>query len=541
MKLTVKKLLSLEAYREAKLVGGSGGLNNEVTGITIMEDITINEWLRGGETLLTGLLPVKDFRDDEIVNFFNLLITNKSISAVIVKVGKAFNEIPQCLIKWGDENSIAVIEVPRHVFYTDLMYPAMAEVMESQVNKLTYFKSVHDQFRDMAIKNYSIKMVIDALSNIIGNPVEIYDKNYNLMTSTLKEKIIVAQNEKINLTKISKGLMYTKKILGNNEEVGQLIFEITALEDTKTYLGIIELNKKVDELDFLAIENACTNISLIMAKDKAIKEVEERFMNDIVNDLIFNTPRLSNPLLERANIAGIDLFGSYYIAVLNLKCKLDCIKYDLKKLLKKLIKEYDGVYSLRNDYVIIFINSRKINDTKESHEEIKNKIKKISEELGMKYSQICFSAGIGSEIKGFENIRKSYNEAVDAIAIGEDIYGKNAVTIYEELGVFKLIRDVSLSNDVSKYIPNSVTKLLQVDSSKNSELLKTLEIYFKTNQHIGATANELFIHPKTVSYRIEQIKELTGIDFDNADQLLEIQFSIKIIRFLEKNKLEEGR
>ncbi len=536
MKLTVKKLLSLEAYKDAKTVGGVHGLNNEISGITIMEDVTINEWLRGGEVLLTSLLPLKDYSDDEIINFFNTLIPKK-ISAIIVKIGKAINEIPTGLIKWGNERSIPIIEVPRQVFYTDLMYPAMAEVMESQVNKLAYFKTIHEKFRDMSIKNYPLKTFVEALSEIIGNPVEIYDKNYNLMISTLKDPIRIIQDSKIKYTRLDKGIMYSERFLGiNNESVGQVMLEISALENTKLHLAIIEINKKVDDMDFIAIENACTNIALIMARNIAVKEVEERFMNDIINDLIFSSPKLSNSLLERANIAGINLFGTYFIVVLNLKCNLDSIKSTFKKHLGTLVKKHKGAYSLKNDHVIIFINRSADKTYKEALIDIKNEVRKISKDLEKKYSKLCFNAGIGNEVKGFENIKKSYDEAMDAIAIGEDLYGKDTILSYDELGIFKIIRDISLNADMNKYIPKSVFKLLEVDSRKNRDLLKTLEVYIKTNQHIRLTANELFIHPKTVSYRLDQIKNLADIDFDDSDQLLEIQFAIKILRFLEKNK-----
>ena len=535
MKLTVEKLLSLDAYKEAKVIGGINGLGNEISGITIMEDTTINEWLRGGETLLTSLLPLKDYHHNEIINFFNTLI-NKDISAIIVKMGKVVSEVPSALIEWGNRKSIPIIEVPRHVFYTDLMYPAMAEVIESKVNKLTYFKSIHERFRDMAIRSCPTEMVIEFLADIIGNPVEIYDRNYNLIMSTLESPNRSKLDGNFRQNILGKEYICTQRNVGDSDEkVCQLMIGISALGDTKTYLSIIEMNKKVDDMDLLAIENACTNISLKMVRDIAVKEVEERFMNDVINDLIFSSPKLNNSLLERANIAGIDLYSSYFVVVLNLKYELDKIKASLKRYLGSLVKRHNGVYSLKSDSVIIFINTNKGTESKVFEEEIKNEIGEISRQLQKEFSKICFSAGIGNEIEGFKDIRRSYEEARDAIDIGEDLYGQDSILSYDELGVFKLIRNISLSEDVAKYIPTSVVKLQEIDRSENKELFRTLEFYMKNNRHVKLTADELFIHPKTVSYRLQQIRDITGIDFNNSDKLLEIQFAIKILKFLEKN------
>lgn len=534
MKLTVEKLLSLDAYKEATIVGGGSGLGNEVNGITIMEDATINEWLRGGETLVTSLLPIKDYKHNEIINFFNTLV-NKNISAIIVKIGKVVSEVPSALIEWGNRNDIPIIEVPRHVFYTDLMYPVMVEVIESKVNKLTYFKSIHERFRDMAIRSCSTEMVIEVLADIIGNPVEIYDRNYNLIMSTLENPNRSKLDGHFRQNILGKDYICIQRNLGDSDEkVCQLMIEISGLGDTKTYLSIIEMNKKVDDMDLLAIENACTNISLKMVRDIAVKEVEERFMNDVINDLIFSSPKLNNSLLERANIAGIDLYSSYFVVVLNLKYDLHKIKVSLKKHLGVLVKKYNGAYSLKSDSVIILINTKKGIESK-VFEEVKSEIGEMSRKLQKEFARICFSAGIGNGIEGFQDIKKSYEEARDAIDIGEDFYGQDSILSYDELGVFKLIRNISLSEDVSKYIPKSVVKLQEIDRSENKELFRTLEFYMKNNRHIKLTADELFIHPKTVSYRLQQIRDITGIDFNNSDKLLEIQFAIKILKFLEKN------
>ena len=540
MNLTVEKLLSLEAYKDAKVVGGTDGLGNEISGITIMEDTTINEWLRGGETILTSLLPLKDFHHNEIVSFLNTL-TNKKISAVIVKMGKVMDAIPSGLLEWGNSRSIPIIEVPRHVYYTDLMYPAMAEVIESKVNKLTHFKSIHEKFRDMAIRGCSMKEVIESLSDIIGNPIEIYDRNYNLIMSTLEKPMRSKLDGHFRRNKLGKDYICVKRNINDSDEkVCQLMIEISALENTKTYLAIIEKNKRVDDMDLVAIENACTNITLKMVMDIAVKEVEERFMNDVINDLIFSTPKLNTSLLERSNIAGIDLYRSCFVVVLNLKQDMKRIKYSLKKHLNALVKTYNGAYSLKSDSVVLFINTDEDMESKEFEEEFKDEIRKISKKLEKEYLKVCFSAGIGSVVEGFENIRNSYEEARDAIDMGEDFYGQDSILSYDELGVFKLIRDISLRDNIGKYIPKSIIKLREMDSSGNKELFKTLEIYMKNNRHIRLTANELFIHPKTVSYRLQQIRDIGGIDFNNSDKLLEIQFALKILKFLEKTN-EEGR
>lgn len=532
MNITIKDLLSLKAYKEAKVLGGEGGLDNIVLGITIMEDTTISEWLKGGEIIITSLIPVKGLSRDERISFFEGLL-NKKLSGLIIKTGKYIEKVPLKLIEWGEENSIPIIEIPRHVLYTDIMYPTMSEILEKQVFQLEYFRKIHEKFREMAIKDCSIGQVIEVLSDIIGNPVEIYDKNHNLILSTFRDPIdiILKVEDRENL--INKNLYKYSKINIESTELNQIITKISAIEDTSLYLSVIELNKEITELDFLAIENACTNVALNMTKNIAVKEVEERFMNDIVNNILFRKPELSDTLLKKANISGIDLFGNYFISVLNMKVDIDDIKYNLKKKLGRLVKKYQGLYSLRDDNIIIFIKEKKDIDNSKLLKEFKIDLNN----LNLFILSICkdngFIAGIGRKAKGYENFIKSYQQALDAINIGRELNKDNIIFDYEELGSFKLISDIAKSKDIKTYIPTSVLSLMEIDKEKNSELLKTLEAYIKNNNHIKNTSKELFIHPKTVSYRLEQIKSLTATDLEDSDQLFEIQIGIKILNFLE--------
>lgn len=57
--------------------------------------------------------------------------------------------------------------------------------------------------------------------------------------------------------------------------------------------------------------------------------------------------------------------------------------------------------------------------------------------------------------------------------------------------------------------------LIQNDKEKQTDLLRTLEVYLANNGKGKQTANELFIHPNTLNYRIKQIQELTNIDFND--------------------------
>lgn len=70
--------------------------------------------------------------------------------------------------------------------------------------------------------------------------------------------------------------------------------------------------------------------------------------------------------------------------------------------------------------------------------------------------------------------------------------------------------------------------LVDYDHDRDSELVHTLSLYFKCGGNLKRLAEEMGVHYNTVAYRIQRIKELAHVSFDNADQMLNLQIALKI-------------
>ena len=70
--------------------------------------------------------------------------------------------------------------------------------------------------------------------------------------------------------------------------------------------------------------------------------------------------------------------------------------------------------------------------------------------------------------------------------------------------------------------------LLEYDRTKDGELLKTLRAYFDADCSQRAAADTLFIHHKTLSYRLKQIRELTGLDLNCHTDRMRTDLALRI-------------
>lgn len=62
--------------------------------------------------------------------------------------------------------------------------------------------------------------------------------------------------------------------------------------------------------------------------------------------------------------------------------------------------------------------------------------------------------------------------------------------------------------------------LAAYDAERDSDLVRTLTVFFACSENASEAADRLFLHRNSVSYRLERVRELTGLDYrDNLDRL----------------------
>lgn len=62
-------------------------------------------------------------------------------------------------------------------------------------------------------------------------------------------------------------------------------------------------------------------------------------------------------------------------------------------------------------------------------------------------------------------------------------------------------------------------------------LIQTLKQYLKNDGKIKETAEDLYIHPNTLHYRIKRIQAITGIDFADFEQRMMLYIDLLLLQY----------
>ncbi len=101
-------------------------------------------------------------------------------------------------------------------------------------------------------------------------------------------------------------------------------------------------------------------------------------------------------------------------------------------------------------------------------------------------------------------------------------------------GVYRLLFRALISDpdEVRSFYHDTVEPIVLYDRQYRSELLATLEEYLSRDCNMNATARAIYAHRHTVAYRLDRIRELTGLDPSSSEDRERLGLGAKAYRIL---------
>ena len=550
MAYTVRKLLESEQFPKMKLLCGEKGLDLEVKGIRIIEIEDMERYLTGGEILITSFQVYLSCNDREVEQHFEDLVKS-DISGFIVKKRKEYDPTGRrlsLLEKHCKKYEIPLVEISEDSYYWGIIRYVIMQVFDKVTARLKYFKITHDNFNTFILKNNgssnTASDIIKFLSIMIENPVVLYYGNLNCMVSTNSDnsKLILSDEIQPYNPNIITKFQYMKQMKGS---CVQYVVKFAILSEVEIYITITEENRGLTELDYMAIENAIINLQYGFLSEFAQDEEKKTYQRDIIHNIL-NGLLSSKEMTEAAAQLGMKESDTYRVVDFHTITKNVQRKYTKEQLHEVGVIEGELKHLLpdaliyRNMDQIVMIQQVDSNQTElEYQKEMEEVEDVIQRSILYRKKDTDFQIGIGKSVEGYQRLKESYYEASQAIKYIEIIRlvtgDKNkSVVHYSNLGFFQIFGKVDDMTELERCIPETLKKLYLYDDEHKGELITTLQMYLRNNQSIKKTAGAMFVHYRTISYRLEKIKQISGINFDNANEVLAVSNGLIIYKMLKE-------
>jgi hypothetical protein len=142
------------------------------------------------------------------------------------------------------------------------------------------------------------------------------------------------------------------------------------------------------------------------------------------------------------------------------------------------------------------------------------------------------TVGVSSHRSGGAELRRALEEAELVLGVTAAGGGPPGEEIGE--GTYRLLFRVLASHpqEVRSFYEDTVAALVRYDDQYATDLLGTLAAYLDNNCNMAATAQAIHAHRHTVGYRLDRVRELSGLDPLRSEDRERLGLGLKAYRII---------
>ena len=524
--LSVEEILQIPTLKNYKLLAGSDGLKNRCQHMTILETPTGISWLKGGEFLLTAGYA---FLHDEF-NKKNMLIgaRKKGVSAIAIKENRYFGEISEELIKQANEFNIPLIQIPYEVVYTNTISSFYDKLFFKKNQYILKLNDVYEKLLNLSFENKAIDGIVYSLSSLSNSSVFLLDASFNIMCYNIinpkdfdKSSNISPFNKKgIKFIKEGKTALYNIKT--NDHFIS--LYPITIQRQQIAFLYIIN-GDKLDQLTQRLMEYGASIIAMKIERDQNTSILQTK-MNRTLVEIMLNNDELPNDFYKNVELnLNWDIKGYVYgiciKSYLHENCNMIEGNFILYNILSKVLRGQDYLSSDKDNEIYLFV---KYNST----DDLEDMLSRLMENIKVYKDLFNVSIGIAKPYKEIKHMKKLYEESKLAA-----LFSNDDIVYYNSLDTIKLLYPLKGDNEIEKYYERTIKNLEKYDENNGTNLMETLEFYFKYNFKKILVAEKLYIHVETLRYRLNRIEDITGYSLDDSEGMFALQMGLKLKKLIK--------
>ena len=554
--LTVESALQLKAMAHCRVLAGEEGLGRAVTSVNQMEVPDLVNWTKEGQLIVTTGYFIRDDVNEQRQLLLDL--SKKGSAGLAIKIRRFFQNIPQHMISLADQLKFPLIEIPEEYNISDIMNELMKELLTIQTRQIERSHEIHDLFTEIPLKGGGLNRIAELLGELTGCGVTIADANGILSSSydapgsvgvvaeLFKKQGVPSPNllQKV----IDQAVPFSELAFRHGEIAGrQVTYPILA--DAKQYgtISVWYISGEEIPVDIVSIKHAATIAGLEFLRYSALDEMRKRYEIDFFTDLLSGQIQNRELLGRRGAIYGIQPQAHYRLLVVDIdnfaRIYLDdfagndqraqMLKKRLLSVVKKALqKEIPKALAVgQSDHVVAFLPvDPKKRDARTEREAL---IGEIREQIAGQMGEISTSIVIGPRTDVLR-VHEGYAEILTVFDLCSRMGTKRGQTIHcEDYAIEKLL--AGLDQQALKNLHRETAQVLEIaDKKEGTQLVQTLEAFFRCTMSHSQTARQLFIHRNTLSYRLERIREVADIDFENNGLLLKWQLGLKAKYFIKE-------
>jgi purine catabolism regulator len=553
---TVREAATFGAFVKAALVGGGRGLDRQVQWVRVMETPETPGRLRQGELLLTTGFPVKD--DPGALVDLMATVARSGGSGVVVKLGRYIGDVPREMIVEADRLALPLFTIDQEVPWSDLMEPLLERIINAEHWRLKRSLDIHRRFTDLVLDGKGVNEICRTLADLLDSGVAVEDVSFHLLAHAGGSTSDPHRRETIARHGTPPRVLYDPQIqrvlrevtesrrpmkvpafphLGMNRE--RIIAPILAANQLLGVISILDQPPDNEELALMAVEQAALVMALALIKEREVAEVESRVRGEYLDDLVQGTFGDEAAAQRRARHLGYPLPGRHVLLIVDIDdfrgfVRARQLSEDAIQALKRdFLRRVSGI--VRTSFTRALIGGRSDSvlallplglDGQDHHSRVQAVGLQTREAIADWRPGFTVSVGYSAPIDAPGGVASAHREVHAVLATLARFKRWGQVVAVPELGLTGLLAGVS-DDRLVEFVNRHLGPLVEHDRARGGNLIPTLKAYLEAGEQ-QAAARRLRVHPNTLRYRLDRIREVSEADLDDAETRLNLAVALRV-------------
>jgi len=403
---------------------------------------------------------------------------------------------------------------------------------EVQLAEISLSHDIHERFTKLSLEGAGIPSILEVIGSLAGGRAALYSADGYRVRGAGESSD--GMPPRIHVPSFGAATRELRVAAGRPPRPLDVV-PVRAGADVLALLVVgVDEAAIPDEGRLRALEHGSTVLALELSKERAAAEVERRLRGDLVEEVLAGgleqeeaeriarqAERLGHRLPQRAWVMVLEADDDKTEAALAARGQQDRLDAALIGLIRS---RMPGALTLVRSASAVFLIPDEVAPDLAAVEKLAAQVLAAAAPVMKPGSG---SVGIGNLANGVGELARSHVEARQSLRLTRRAGGRGRVASYRSLGAFRLLLEVQSPEALSRFVTELLGPLLEYAQSRDTPLLETLEALSAARWVRRAASRNLGIHINSMTYRVERIEALTGLQLDDPETRVAISIALR--------------
>ncbi|MBS1881823.1 MAG: PucR family transcriptional regulator [Actinobacteria bacterium] len=528
--ISIEEALQIPALRSGMpdVLAGHAGLSRPIRWVHASETRETPTVLKGGELLLTtgmGMPHGGDAAARWLADFDEC-----GIAGLVIELGGAVKTVPSAAVKEAEKRGLPLIALHRKIAFIEATEVLHQRILGHQTAIEKLAEEAQAKLTDLLIGGAGTADLINALADLLDTPVILARSSGAIIFHAgrmLRDVDLAGLWESR-----CRGLATAPDVLsvpirvGTDERWGELV--------------AVAAGRSLESADAAILTRAAPCIAVATSREHETRALLGRARGDFLHALAYGSQEITEQeIAHGARLLKFDQRSDWLLAVV-VGNSIGHLYDDQWEQLSNWIQDHArtagraAIVGLRQDAegILLVVSLGSSEERAAAAESLGEAVRSWAEGTQTTLSAPKLEVSAGRTVRSWRELRSTIRDTLESSAAARwrDQALWHDASAPDVLELLVPLRDRRV---LERFVTAQLELLIRHDEQHRSELVRTLETYYRAGGKKAKAARLLHVERQSVYKRLTRIESILGVDLGDMETQLALQLALRARRFVE--------